>query len=212
MSYQIITPEIAEQAKAYLSSHDPILQPVIARAGLCTITPHQNYYQALVEEIMGQQLHVKAAATIRSRFVALFDGTFPDPSSLLDKSIDELRTAGLSRAKTSYIQDVARHVIEGKLQFEDLDTLDNDAVIRKLTDVKGIGEWTAHMFLMFCMGRTDILAYGDLGIRAGIQKLYGLDQLPTREELIAIAQGNHWHPYETIACWYVWFSLDNKPM
>lgn len=212
MTYQTINPDIAAKAAVYLTTNDPKLGEIIARAGLCTITPHTDYYKALVEEIIGQQLHVKAAASIRTRFEGLFGGIFPEPAIILEKSIEELRTAGLSRAKAAYIRDLAQHVVDSSLVFDHLDSLADTEIISELTDVKGVGEWTAHMFLMFCMGRLDILAHGDLGIRAGIRKLYGLDQLPTTQEVAVIAETHHWHPYATIACWYMWYSLDNKPM
>lgn len=212
----MITPEMTTQTKqeaaTYLSRNDPILAPVIARAGLCRIEPHRDYYRALGDSIIGQQLSVKAAASIKKRFRDLFGGTFPEPQAILQKSIDELRTAGLSNAKAKYIQDLAQHIIDGKIDFADIDELTNEAIVKKLTDVKGIGEWTVHMFLMFCMGRTDVLAVGDLGIRNAVQNLYNLDYTPSPKEVTDIATKNGWHPYESIACWYLWYSLDNKPM
>lgn len=207
-----MTDKIKQEAAVYLSKHDPILAPVIARAGICRIEPHRDYYRALGDSIIGQQLSVKAAASIKKRFRDLFGGTFPEPQAILKKSIDELRTAGLSNAKAKYVQDLAQHIIDGKIDFDGIDELPNEAIIKKLTDVKGIGEWTVHMFLMFCMGRTDILATGDLGIRNAIRTLYELDHAPSPGEIIKIAEQNHWHPYESIACWYLWYSLDNKPM
>ncbi|HKU19035.1 MAG TPA: DNA-3-methyladenine glycosylase [Candidatus Saccharimonadales bacterium] len=204
--------DIYQQAAEYLAAHDAVLAPLVARFGLCTIRPHRNYYQELVQSIISQQLSVKAAATIERRFCALFaSDTFPSPEAILHKSIDELRAAGLSRGKATYVRDLAQHVVDGRVQFNHLDKLSNEAVIRELTAVKGIGEWTAHMFLMFCMGRTDVLAVGDLGIKNGVQKLYGLDHLPSAADLSALAAQNHWHPYESIACWYIWQSLDNTP-
>lgn len=212
MSKVEMTAQTKQEAAAYLAAHDPILAPVITRAGLCRIEPHRDYYRALGDSIIGQQLSVKAAASIKKRFRDLFDGAFPEPQAILEKSIDELRTAGLSNAKAKYIQDLAQHIIDGKIDFADIDELTNEAIIKKLTDVKGIGEWTVHMFLMFCMGRTDVLATGDLGIRNGIRTLYELDHLPSPAEITEIAERNKWHPYESIACWYLWYSLDNKPM
>lgn len=200
-----------QEAADYLAAHDPILKPAIERYGLCDITPHQDYYRALVSSIIGQQLSVKAAASIRQKFLNLFGGTFPEPAAILDKSIDELRSAGLSRAKALYVSDLARHVISGKVQFDHLDERSNDEIITKLTDVKGIGVWTVHMFLMFCMGRLDVLPVGDLGIRNGLRLLYKLDTLPTPAQVEAISAQNHWHPYESVASWYVWESLDNTP-
>lgn len=206
--------DIYETAAAHLQAHDPVLAPVIGRAGPSTMRPHRNYYQALVDSIISQQLSVKAAATIERRFSELFglDGkTMPSAEQILTKDIDELRTAGLSRGKAMYVRDLAQRIVDGELQFEHIDSLSNDEIIAELTAVKGIGVWTAHMFLMFCMGRLDILPVGDLGIRSGMRKLYGLDHLPTPDDIAAIAQKYQWHPYESIAAWYVWHSLDNKP-
>jgi len=203
---------LRQQAAAHLSQWDPVLAPVIARAGWCTITPHRDYYRALASSIISQQLSVKAADTIEARFCELFGGSFPTPAAILTRTVDELRPAGLSRQKATYIHDLAQHVEDGKVQFDQLDQLGNSEIITMLTDVKGVGEWTVHMFLMFCMGRPDVLAYGDLGIRNAIGKLYGLETAPTPAEVQALAAKHHWHPYETIACWYLWYSLDNKPM
>ncbi|HSX33099.1 MAG TPA: DNA-3-methyladenine glycosylase [Candidatus Saccharimonadales bacterium] len=201
-----------QTAATYLAKHDPVLASVIQKAGPSTIRPHRKYYQELVDSIISQQLSVKAATTIEKRFCALFDGEdFPAPEAIVAKSVDELRTAGLSRGKATYVRDLAQHVIDGKLKFDHLDDLSNEEVIRELTAVKGIGEWTAHMFLIFCMGRLDVLAVGDLGIKNGVQKLYGLDHVPLPAEITELAKRNHWHPYESIACWYIWHSLDNKP-
>lgn len=200
-----------QQAATYLSKRDPILAPVIAKYGLCTMRPHKNFYQELVESIVGQQLSVKAGASIRKKFVDLFGGAFPEPAAILAKDIDELRTPGLSRAKATYVHDLAQHVVDGKIKFDHIESLTNDEIVKELTAVKGIGEWTVHMFLMFCMGRMDVLAIGDLGIKNGIWKLYGLDHLPSPAGVHDIATKNHWHPYESVACWYVWKSLDNEP-
>jgi DNA-3-methyladenine glycosylase II len=207
----ITSESTAKQAADYLARVDPKLAPVIAAHGLCDIRSHRNYYRALTSEIIGQQLSVKAASSIRTRFEALFSESFPEPAAILQKSIDELRSSGLSRAKANYIRDLAQHIVDGKIQFDHLDNLTNEEVISELTDVKGIGEWTAHMFLMFCMGRADVLAPGDLGIRNAIKKLYNMKTVPTPEEVVARAKRNHWHPYETFACWYLWASLENKP-
>lgn len=197
-------------AAAHLSQ-DPVLKPLITVHGLCPIRPHTNYYQDLVESIIGQQLSVRAARSITQRFVNLFGGIFPSPQQILQKDIEQLRGAGLSRPKATYIQDLARHVLEGRVRFDHLDSLSNEEIIRELTPVKGIGEWTVHMFLMFCMGRLDVLAWGDLGVRNAARKLYGLDSLPSPEELRTIATQHNWHPYESVACWYLWQSLDNEP-
>lgn len=197
-----------------MQAHDPVLAPIIERTGPTTMRPHRNYYQELVDSIISQQLSVKAAATIERRFSELFglDGTaMPSPEQILTKGVDELRTAGLSRGKAMYVRDLAQRVLDGRLRFDNIDNLSNDDIIAELTAVKGIGQWTAHMFLMFCMGRLDVLPVGDLGIRNGVRKFYGLDHLPTPDGIIAIAEKYHWHPYESVAAWYIWHGLDNKP-
>lgn len=175
-----------------------------------TFRPHTDYYRELVESIISQQLSVKAAATITRRFIDCFEH-FPEPQEILDRDFEELRSVGLSGQKTNYIRDLAQKVIDGSVQFDHLDQLSNSDIIAELTAVKGIGEWTVHMFLIFCMGRFDVLATGDLGVRTGIMKLYGLDQMPSPADMIAISEANKWHPYESIACWYIWKSLDNTP-
>jgi DNA-3-methyladenine glycosylase II len=203
---------VYEEAAKHLTANDPLLAPIIAAAGPSTIRPHHNYYQALVGSIISQQLSVKAADTIERRFCELFGSPeMPTPEQILTKDIDELRSVGLSRGKAVYVRDLAEHVLDGSVKLDQFSDKSNEEIIKELTAVKGIGVWTAHMFLMFCMGRLDILAVGDLGIRNGIMKLYGLGHAPTPEEIETIAKKNHWHPYESVACWYVWHSLDNKP-
>jgi DNA-3-methyladenine glycosylase II len=206
------TPALLRDASKHLATADPILAPVIAAAGLASITPNKNYYQALVESIISQQLSVKAASTILKRFLDLFPGDeFPTPGQILEKDVEELRSVGLSRQKATYIQDLAVKVLEETVRFNHLDALSNEAVITELTKIKGVGVWTVHMFLIFCMGRLDVLPTGDLGIKNGMYSLYRLKGKPTPEEMEEIAKKNEWHPYESVASWYVWHSLDNKP-
>lgn len=207
----VASPDELKKAAEHLSKHDPVLAPLIKQAGLPAIKPHRNYYWELIDSIISQQLSVKAAATIERRFLALFDSEFPQPEAILTTSIEELRSAGLSGAKAVYIRDLAQHIIDGEVRFDHFEAASNEEIIRELTAVKGIGEWSAHMFLMFCMGRLDVLATGDLGIRNGVRKLYGLPAVPKPAEVTEIAAANRWHPYETAACWYVWHSLDNAP-
>jgi len=196
----------------HLAEVDPVLAKVIQSAPLPAFEPHKKYYQALIESIISQQLSVKAAATILDRFKQLFAADFPSPEEILEKDIETYRSVGLSRQKASYIIDLAQKVIDGTVKFDHLDSLSNQEVIDELVQIKGVGVWTVHMFLMFCMGRFDVLPVGDLGIRNGIQKLYDLQERPGDIEIEAIARTNNWHPYETIASWYVWHSLDNKPL
>lgn len=208
----IATPESLREAASHLVGADMTLAPIIAVAGLPSIIPNKNYYQKLVESIISQQLSVKAAATILKRFLELFPGTeFPTPGQILEKDIEVLRSVGLSRQKATYIQDLAVKVLEETVRFNHLDALSNDEVIAELTKIKGVGVWTVHMFLIFCMGRLDVLPTGDLGIKNGIYNLYKLSEKPTPEEMETIATLHKWHPYESVASWYVWHSLDNKP-
>lgn len=208
---ELASVENFQKAADYLREHDPILGEVIKNAPLPAFTPHKNYYQELVESIISQQLSVKAAATILKRFKELFSAEFPTPEDILATDIETMRGVGLSRQKASYIKDLATRVLDGSVQFGHLDTLSNQEIIDELVQVKGVGVWTVHMFLLFCMGRLDVLPTGDLGIKNGIQKLYALPEKPSPEDMQTIASDNQWHPYESIASWYVWHSLDNKP-
>ena len=210
--HPIANSETLQQAADYLRKTDPRLAPIIDAAGIPTIIPNRNYYQALVESIISQQLSVKAAATILKRFLELFPGDeFPTPGHILEKDVETFRSVGLSRQKATYIQDLAVKVLEGTVRFDTMDTLTNEEIIAELTKVKGIGVWTVHMFLMFCVGRMDVLTTGDLGIKNGMYSLYELSEKPTPEEMATLAVQQQWHPYETAASWYIWHSLDNKP-
>ncbi len=200
-----------EEAAQHLSEVDPIIASIIKSSPLPAFEPHTNYYQELVESIISQQLSVKAAATIVKRFLGLFNTPFPTPEDILSVDVETYRGVGLSRQKAGYIRDLAEKVIDGTVQFDHLDTATNQEIIDELTKVKGVGVWTVHMFLLFCMGRLDVLPTGDLGIRNGIQKLYDLEQRPSPETIEAIAHDNQWHPYASIASWYIWHSLDNAP-
>lgn len=198
-----------QKAAKHLAATDKVLAPVIKRAGLCTIRPHTDYYWELVDSIISQQLSVKSATAIERRFQELFKSKAPTPDQILVMPDEKLRQAGLSGAKVQYVKSLAQHIRDGKLELEKLNKLSNDEIVGELAAVKGIGEWTAHMFLMFAIARLDVLAVGDLGIKIGIQKLYGLPSLPTAEEITTLAKKNNWHPYETVACWYIWHSKDN---
>ncbi len=201
--------ENLELGIAHLKDRDARLAAVIAVHPQPTFRPHTDYYRELVESIISQQLSVKAAATIYKRFVDSFDH-FPEPHEILERSEEELRSVGLSGQKTRYIRDLATKVLDGSVRFDHLDQLTNDAIVAELTAVKGIGQWTVHMFLMFCMGRLDVLPTGDLGIRNASARLYDLPTA-TPDDVTRIAQENNWHPYESIASWYLWKSLDNAP-
>jgi DNA-3-methyladenine glycosylase II len=168
-------------------------------------------YGALVRGITGQQLSVKAAAAIWRRLLERFDGHTPTPEQILADDPEELRIAcGFSHAKVAYLRSLAEHVVSGELDLDRLEDLPDDEVIRALTAVKGIGEWTAHMFLMFTLHRQDILATGDQGIKNAVKRAYGLDVVPKPDALIVLAEP--WRPYRTRACEYLWRSLDNEPI
>jgi DNA-3-methyladenine glycosylase II len=167
-------------------------------------------YGALVRTIAGQQLSVLAARAIWNRLLAYFDGRVPTPREILEQDPETLRAAaGFSRAKVAYLRSLAEHVLSGKLELDRLQELSDEEVAAELTAVKGIGEWSAHIFLMFSLGRPDVLAVGDLGIRRAVQRAYGLDGLPAAAELTALAEP--WRPHRTAACLLLWSSLDNAP-
>jgi DNA-3-methyladenine glycosylase II len=166
-------------------------------------------YGALLRAIVGQQLSVKAARTIYDRLCALYGDRTPTPRELLDTDPEQLRTVGLSRAKANYLRDLAQHVEDGELDLDALPDLADEEVTAMLTAVKGLGQWTADMFLMFHLRRPDVLPVGDLGIRRAAQLAYGLDALPGPVELTELAE--RWRPHRTLACLYLWASLDNAP-
>jgi DNA-3-methyladenine glycosylase II len=166
-------------------------------------------YGALLRSIVGQQLSTKAASTIYGRMTELFGGHAPTPEQLLAADPDAIRAAGLSRPKIAYLQDLARHVEEGTLELHRLPDLPDEEVAAQLTAIKGLGQWTADMFLMFHLGRPDVLPVGDQGIRRAVQVEYRLRKLPDAKRLGSIARP--WRPHRTLACLLLWSSLDNRP-
>jgi DNA-3-methyladenine glycosylase II len=173
--------------------------------------PRTDLYGALLRSITGQQLSVKAAAAIYGRLIARFGDRAPTPEEILADDPDELRTAaGLSRAKTASLRSLAEHVLDGSLALDKLDALPDEEVIRELVAVKGIGEWTAHMYLMFTLHRPDVLPTGDQGIKNAVMTAYGLDAVPSPDAMTEIAEP--WRPHRTRACLYLWRSLDNEPI
>jgi DNA-3-methyladenine glycosylase II len=170
-----------------------------------------DVYGALLRSITGQQLSVKAARAIYGRLTERFGGRAPTPEEILADDPEALKAAaGLSRAKVASLRSLAEHVLGGELQLDRLVELDDDEAMRDLVAVKGIGEWTAHMFIMFTLKRPDVLATGDVGIRNAIMRAYGLDAAPDADAMTAIAEP--WRPYRTRACLYLWRSLDNEPV
>jgi DNA-3-methyladenine glycosylase II len=166
-------------------------------------------YGALLRSIVGQQLSTKAARTIYERLTELFGGRAPTPAELLEADPESIRGAGLSRPKVAYLRDLAEHVEDGELELDRLSELPDEEVSAQLTAIKGLGQWTVDMFLIFHLGRPDVLPVGDLGIRRAVQVNYGLEELPKPAELEAIAEP--WRPYRSLASLYLWTSLDNRP-
>jgi DNA-3-methyladenine glycosylase II len=179
------------------------------RAGRRGLHP-DDHYGALVRSIVGQQLSTKAARAIYERLIARFDGRPPTPGEVLADDPEELRAAaGLSRSKVGFLRSLAEHVLDGSLELERLDELADEDVSAELTAVKGLGQWTADMFLIFHLQRPDVLAVGDLGIRRAAMIAYELPELPAPDELARI--GEPWQPYRSVACRYLWRSLDATP-
>jgi DNA-3-methyladenine glycosylase II len=210
-----IRPRRASQRKmlAHLSAADPTLAGLIEEIGPLGNARDgrpPDHYGALVRAIVGQQLSTKAARSIFLRLTERFDGRAPTPQEVLDDDPEALRAAaGLSRPKVGYLRSLAEHVISGELELERLDELDDEQVTAELVAVKGLGVWTAHMFLMFHLERPDVLPVGDLGIRRAMELTYGLPGLPEPAQMEAIAEP--WRPYRTLACRYLWRSLQNEP-
>ena len=200
------------RARRTLMRRDPVMRELMKRHGACGLagSQHTDPYKALVHAIMSQQLSTKASATIARRFTDLFGGTFPAPAQVLVTSDARLRSVGLSGMKVSFVKDLARRVDDDSLHLDALDSMSDDEVIAELTKVKGIGRWTAEMFLMFRLQRPDVLPVGDLGIVNAIKRAYGLRKTPTPARMMRI--GEAWRPYRSIACWYLWASLDNEPV
>jgi DNA-3-methyladenine glycosylase II len=202
-------------SEAQLSAADPVLAALIEQVGPDGIGDARagrpdDHYGALVRAIVGQQLSTKAARTIYGRLTERYGGRTPTPAELVADDLDELRAAaGLSRAKASYLRSLAEHVLSGELELERLDAMPDAEVAAELVAVKGLGQWTADMFLMFHLQRPDVLPVGDLGIRRAVERAYGLPELPDPAQLIEIAEP--WRPHRTLACRYLWRSLDNEP-
>jgi DNA-3-methyladenine glycosylase II len=204
-----MTPEYA-RARRLLARRDPVLRDIMRAHGKCGLGDAQNAdpFGALLKAIVSQQLSTKAAKTIYARLVALLEGE-PTPARLAAVSDDDLRAAGLSGQKLKYMRDLGARVHDGSLALHALDGMGDEDVIARLTQVKGIGRWTAEMFLMFRLKRPDVLPVGDLGIVKAVQKAYGLRKTPTPDRLTRI--GEAWRPYRSVACWYLWRSLSNTP-
>src|SRR6266851_9302321 len=208
MASSSLTPDGYARARRHLMRRDPILGAAIRRIGACGLADRQrkDHLTALVGAIVSQQLSTKAAATIFGRFVALFpDHHIPDAPAIAAQSDAALRAVGLSGQKVGYLRDLSVRIADGRLNLDELDALPDEAVIERLTAVKGFGRWTAEMFLMFRLHRPDVLPAGDLGIVNAIQRLYRLRKRPDARRILKI--GEAWRPYRSVASWYLWQSL-----
>lgn len=197
-------------AVQHLQRADRKLARIIKQIGPCPLAPRQGVapWQALVRSVAYQQLNGTAAETIFNRFLALFPGQkFPTPEQILAASEERLRSAGLSRAKTAAIKDIAAHVLRGVVtDRRGMKRLSDAEIIERLTVIRGVGPWTVEMLLMFTLGRPDVLPATDYGVRSGFALVYGLKELPAPKDLLA--HGERWRPYRTVASWYLWRAVD----
>jgi DNA-3-methyladenine glycosylase II len=209
---------VSAKARAALAASDPTMGALIERLGKIDIATRlrrrkeerpADAYGALLRAIVGQQLSTKAARTIYLRVLDLFGGTTPTPEQLLEASEEDLRACGLSGRKTEYVRDLAAHVLSGELELDRLTALEDEEVIEEIVAVRGLGRWTAEMFLLFHLQRPDVLSGGDLGIRKAIQVEYGLEEMPTPTRVIEI--GEPWRPHRSLASLYLWESLAAVP-
>ena len=186
---------------------DRKLAKVIKRVGSFEIRVTKNKYESLVEAIITQQLSGSAAKSISTKFRALYTTRFPKPIDVLTTPNSKLRKTGLSKMKVEYIKEISKKIESKELRLQKLPKLSDEEVVIELTKIRGIGRWTAEMFLIFTLGRMDVLPIGDLGLKKGIKKLHSMQELPTDEEMEKIAK--KWRPYRTVATWYLWKSLQN---
>ena len=193
-----------DDAMRHLRGVDPVLAKVMDQVGPFDLQPRPDPYGSLLRTILFQQLAGPAAAAIQRRWLALYgdDGSLPASEQLLATTDEEFRSAGVSRQKAAYMRDLALHVLDGRLDFPELAALDDIEVMNRLTAVKGLGEWSAHMFLMFHLGRPDVLPSGDLGVRNGMRLAYSLEETPTPAKAREI--GAAWAPFRSVGSWYMW--------
>jgi DNA-3-methyladenine glycosylase II len=210
---------VSDSAREQLAAADPTMAALIARLGEIDIETRlrrrseerpADAYGALLRAIVGQQLSTKAARTIYGRILNLFDGATPPPERLLEADEADLRGAGLSGRKVEYIRDLASHVLSGELELDRLGELSDEEVVDEIVAVRGLGVWTAEMFLLFHLERPDVLSGGDLGIRKAVQIEYGLDEMPTPTRVLEL--GEPWRPHRSLASLYLWESLANTPV
>ena len=196
----------ARTAVKKLKRADSVMKEVIQRVGPCRLRPDRDRFGMLARSIISQQISTSAARSIRSRLIELLEPEGITPNRLLMTSAEDLRTAGVSPQKASYLHDLADAVESGRVVLNQIGRLSDERIIDQLTKIKGIGHWTAQMFLIFSLGRFDVMPYGDLGVRSAIRNLYELKELPDKAICLKIAE--NWRPYASIASWYCWRSLE----
>ena len=206
-SRQRLSPLVDSHASACrcLAAADPIMRRLIADVGRCALKPRRDFFATLCDSIIAQQLSVTVAGIIFDRFAALYPRRRPTPQAVLGTSLRKLRAIGLSRQKAAYLKDLAAGCLDGRITLNRLARQSNEDIITSLVSIHGIGRLTAEMFLIFSLNRPDVLPVDDFGIRKAIQRWYGLRSLPKPNRMRAI--GKAWHPYESVACWYLWQSL-----
>ncbi|MFC2135306.1 DNA-3-methyladenine glycosylase family protein [Bacteroidota bacterium] len=193
----------------HLSKCDNTMLRIIKKYGKCNLEAHNKYFEALLKAIVGQQLSLQSADAIFSRFMRLYNGR-PTSRKVLNTPENEMKEAGLSNAKIKYVKDLADKLITNKINLKNLVSRTDEEIITELTQVKGIGVWTVHMFLIFTLGRLNVLPYSDLGIKKAILLNYNLRKLPDEQKIIKLAQKNNWSPYNSIAALYLWKTLESK--
>lgn len=205
------------EAVAHLRAADPVMAGIIEQVGPCLLGsrtdrggPAHDHYGALLRAIVGQQLSVSAARSIYGRLIERYGGRTPSPARLLADDPEKLRAAaGLSRAKVVFLRDLAERLESGELRLDDIEDVSDEEVTRRLIEVKGVGQWTVDMYLMFHLGRPDVLPVGDLGIRRAAMVTYRLRKLPQPPRLVKLARP--WRPWRSVASWYLWASLRVVP-
>lgn len=198
-----------KKALSHFKTSDPILYSLIKYREPFELKLHPDPFMRLLRSIVGQQLSVKAAGTIFTRFENLFENSNITPSGLIKLKEDNMRKAGLSRQKISYIKDLAQKVLNREIELDKFGELESEIIIEELVRIKGIGRWTAEMFLMFSLGRPDVFSFGDLGLQNSIQKNYKLKKKPTVKQMEKLSK--KWIPFRTYAALILWDALDNKP-
>lgn len=200
-----------ESAIEVLKAKDPVLAEIINRVGTCTLVLEQDPFRALAEAMVYQQLSIKAAGTIVRRFTAIYPNcSFPSPKDVLSTPDGKLREVGISTQKVRYLKDLSQKFLEGLVSPHEFSHMSDEEIIGQLTKVKGIGRWTAEMFLIFSLGRPSVLPVDALGFRKAVQQGYGLESSPSEEGIRMLAR--KWEPYCTVATWYLWRSLDVAPL